>query len=150
MQKRNFQLKLSKCGRFLYLKKLIPVVYIDKDCLFTAEAGDANFHKNSTRAVAFDDLIDWIEHQADTSKKVYGPAQTVRLLETCDTNLEINYKLIWWRQKPKCKINGHVQYNTFLMVELESKVKAKKKVVQKDNQVYGSDSSDGDSDEMSP
>ena len=142
MRKRNFQLKLSKYGRFLYLKKLIPAIYFDTNCVSTAEAGNVNFHKNSTRAVAFDDLIDQIKNQVDTSEEVYGPAQTVRLLETCDTSVEFNSRLILWRQKPKCRINGQVQYDTFLMVELESKVKAKKKVVQKDDQVYGFDSSD--------
>ena len=72
----------------------------------------------------------------------------LKLLETCDTNVEINSRLIAWKQKPKYKINGHLQYDTFLMIELESKVKTKKKVVQKDCQVFGTDTSDDEIESM--
>ena len=58
------------------------------------------------------------------------------------TNVEINNRLIACKQRPKYKINGHLQYDTFLMVEQKSKVKAKKKVVQKDSQVFGTDTSE--------
>ena len=62
--------------------------------------------------MTFDDLIDWVKKKFDTSEEVYEPTQTVRLLEKCNTNVEINYRLILWKQMPKCKINGHVHYNT--------------------------------------
>ena len=62
--------------------------------------------------MAFDNLIDWFKKKVDTSKKVYGPAQTIRLLEKCNTNVKINYRLILWKQRRKCMINEHVQLNT--------------------------------------
>ena len=65
-----------------------------------------------------------------------------------DNNVEINNRLIAWKQRPKHKINGHLQYDTFLMVELESKAKAKKKVVQKDSQVFGTDTSEDEDESM--
>ena len=74
--------------------------------------------------MAFNDLINWIEEKVDTNEEVYGPAQTVKLLETCDINVEINNRIIAWKLKPKYKINGNMQYDTFLMVKLEIKAES--------------------------
>ena len=62
--------------------------------------------------MAFDNLIDWFKKKVDTSKEVYEPAQTIRLLEKFNTSIKINYRLILWKQRRKCMINEHVQYNT--------------------------------------
>ena len=87
-------------------RNLSHLSFFDRQYLTTAEAGDINFHKKSSRAVAFNDLLDGIEEMVDTNEDVYRPAQTVKLLETCDVNVEINNRIIAWKQKPKYKING--------------------------------------------
>ena len=85
--------------------------------------------------------MDRIEKQIDINEEVFGPAQTIRLLETCDINVEIGYRTVSWSQRPKFRIRNNTQYDSNLIVELESNIKAKKRVEEKTDLVYG-DSSD--------
>ena len=74
-------------------------------------------------------------------------SQCVKLLETCDRNVDIAYKTILWNQKPHYKIKNYCQYDKTLTVDLESKIKAKKWVAEKEDLVLGISSSIEDSDE---
>ena len=139
--KKCFKLKLSNCGRFLHLRKRVPVVFFDRASISLSEEGNNKFNQDSSKAIAFDTLMDRIEKQIDINEEVFGPAQTIRLLETCDINVEIGYRTVSWSQRPKFKIRNNTQYDSNLIVELESNVKAKKRVEEKTDLVYG-DSSD--------
>ena len=76
----------------------------------------------------FTKLLETMEKNKDmTSDIFFRPPQIVKLVETCDLNVDISYKTVNWRTDPTFKVRmKHAQYDTVLMCELETKIKAKK------------------------
>ena len=124
-----------------FISESVFQLFFNRASISLSEEGNNKFNQDSSKAIAFDTLMDRIEKQIDVNKEVFGPAKTIRLLEICDINVEIGYRTVSWSQRPKFKIRNNTQYDSNLIVELESNVKAKKRVEEKTDLVYG-DSSD--------
>ena len=147
-RKSDFRVRVSRCGNKLYIQTAIPSFFAQYHRLAKVNADDGDFTRNTSRAIAFQELADEIEEEETTTdgNVMFGSPQVIHLTSTCDPNVEANWSIQYFKMKPKFKLSDNFQYDAVLNVEVESIVKPKKRVVKKDDMIYDSDS---DSDQMS-
>ena len=98
--------------------------------------------------MAFNALVESIETKVDSDQDKIVPPQIIKLIEPCDPNVAIDIKTIYWKPQPRFQVQRQTQYNTILAIELESKIKAKKRAQEGMNLVFDSDSEVEDEDDM--
>ena len=84
--------------------KILTPVFFSPDCLAIAEQGNQSFHENSSKEVAFNDMMERIETTTNVAGKMMTPTQIIKLVETCDPNVEIKFKMLSWKSEPMFKI----------------------------------------------
>ena len=139
----SYDVKLSSCGTKLTLTTTVPDMFLDPKRLNLANGDKKTFNCNSNKAVAFNNLVAAIEEDIDTeneNSKFTFPVQIVKLVETCDPNVEIDWTSFTFKSKRVIGKKNHAQFYMVIGVELESIIKAKKRVTARDEQTFDSDS----------
>ena len=142
----KFQVKMTQCGRYLHIRSAIPEIFLDLTHQSKAEKNNTSYHENSSKAVAFNALVETIETKVDLNQDNFGPAQIIKLIEPCDPNVAIDIKTIYWKPRPRYQVQHQTQYDTILAIDMESKIKAKKRAQEGTNLVFDSDFEDEDED----
>ena len=143
-----FCVQVSRCRNKLYIQAAILSFFAQYNRLAKVNVDDGDFTRNTSRAIAFQELVDEVEEEETTTdgNVMFGSPQVIHLTSTCDPNVEANWSIQYFKMKPKFKLSDNFQYDAVLNVEVESIIKPKKKLVTKDDMIYDSDS---DYDQMS-
>ena len=145
--KDKFQAKMTKCGRYLHVRSAVPDIFLDLTYQRRAEQNNTIYHENSSKAVVFDTLVEKIETKVNLNEDRFGPHQIIKMIKPCDPNVDIDYKTIYWKPQPRFAVQRQTQYGTIFAIELESKIKVKKRVQEAENLVFDS-GTDGDKNQL--
>ena len=107
-------------------------------------------NSNSTKAVAFNDLLETIKDEIAADKEsemFHWSAQTDHLSETCNTNVEVDWITFTFNAHYSLGQRSYQQFYMVLAVELESAIKAKKRVVKQIDTTFDSSDIDVNEDE---
>ena len=88
-------------------------------------------------------MMERIETTTNVAGKMITPPQIVKLVETYDPNVKIKFKMFSWKSELTFKIWDRLtQFTLVLAVEIEAKIKDKKRAQATDDLVLGSKSND--------
>ena len=82
MSEDDFRLRLSKCGNKLYIQTALPDFFVQHNRLVRAEHNNSSFNVNSSKAVAYKQLIDDIEKEVkdDLSGVIFAPPPSCKFV----------------------------------------------------------------------
>ena len=95
VDKHKFHINPTKCGRFLHIQNIVPDIFLDTMRQSKAEEGNYRYHKNSSKAVVFNALVEKIETKIDWKDDYFGPPQIIKLFKACDPNVDVVYETIY-------------------------------------------------------